>query len=212
VQKVRLGMEPSKIYELVREKIIWLDLKPESILNLSELAESFEVSRTPIKEALILLQADGWVLHQGPHFMVTPLSLDRIRETAEIRLVMEVQANIWAMDRITPQELAALGELEREILQLDDTASNRQMVELDVKFHRNLFQAAKNSQLAQLLERILSHYLRFWLFVPREIEPQSFFAETLEIIRAIEAKDEVKLRAASVGHIKRSVDEIMGTF
>ncbi|MBW2003318.1 MAG: GntR family transcriptional regulator, partial [Deltaproteobacteria bacterium] len=115
-----MSMEPEKIYELLKEKIIWLDLMPESVLNLSELAESFRVSRTPIKEALILLQADGWVLHQGSHFMVTPLSLDRIRETAEIRSVMEVQGNIWAMYRITPEELAALGEMEKEILQLDD--------------------------------------------------------------------------------------------
>jgi len=205
-------MEPSKIYELVREKIIWLDLMPESILNLSELAESFEVSRTPIKEALIFLQADGWVLHQGSHFMVTPLSLDRIKEITEIRSLIEVQANIWAMNRITPEELTALGELEKEILQIDDTSSNNQMIELDVKFHQSLFRAAKNSQLAQLLERMLGHYLRFWLAIPREIEPQSFFAETLEIIQAIKAKDEVKLRVSSVEHIKRSVDEIMGSF
>ena len=205
-------MEPSKIYELVREKIIWLDLMPESILNLSELAESFEVSRTPIKEALIFLQADGWVLHQGSHFMVTPLSLDRIKEITEIRSLIEVQANIWAMNRITPEELTALGELEKEILQIDDTSSNNQMIELDVKFHQSLFRAAKNSQLAQLLERMLGHYLRFWLAIPREIEPQSFFAETLEIIQAIKAKDEVKLRMSSVEHIKRSVDEIMGSF
>jgi len=205
-------MEPSKIYELVREKIIWLDLMPESILNLSELAESFGVSRTPIKEALIFLQADGWVLHQGSHFMVTPLSLDRIKEITEIRSLIEVQANIWAMNRITPEELAALGELEKEILQIDDTSSNNQMIELDVKFHQSLFRAAKNSQLAQLLERMLGHYLRFWLAIPREIEPQSFFAETLEIIQVIKAKDEVKLRVSSVEHIKRSVDEIMGSF
>ena len=154
-------MEPSKIYELVREKIIWLDLMPESILNLSELAESFEVSRTPIKEALIFLQADGWVLYQGSHFMVTPLSLDRIKEITEIRSLIEVQANIWAMNRITPEELAALGELEKGILQIDDTSSNNQMIELDVKFHQSLFRAAKNSQLAQLPERMLGHYLRF---------------------------------------------------
>ena len=205
-------MEPEKIYELLKEKIIWLDLMPESVLNLSELAKSFGVSRTPIKEVLILLQGEGWVLRQGSHFMVTPLSLDRIRGTAEIRSVMEIQANIWAMHRITPKELAALGELEKEILQLDDAASNRQMIELDVKFHRTLFQGTKNSQLVQILERLLSHYLRFWLSIPHEIEPQSFFAETLEIIRAIEAKDEARLRAASAAHIKKSVDEIMSTF
>lgn len=205
-------MEPEKIYELLKERIIWLDLMPESVLNLSELARSFGVSRTPIKEVLILLQGEGWVLRKGSHFMVTPLSLDRIRGTAEIRTVMEVQASIWAMYRMTPEELAALGELEKEILQLDDAVSNRQMVELDIRFHRTLFQGTKNSQLAQLLERLLSHYLRFWLSIPREIGRQSFFAETLEIIRAIETKDEARLRAASGAHIKKSVDEIMSTF
>jgi len=98
-------MEPEKIYELLKEKIIWLDLMPESDLNLSELARSFGVSRTPIKEALIYLQAEGWILRNGSHFPVTPLSLDRIRGTAEIRSIMEAQANIWAMDRITPENL-----------------------------------------------------------------------------------------------------------
>ena len=205
-------MESSKIYELVREEIIWLGLMPESILNLSELAESFEVSRTPIKEALIFLQADGWVLYQGSHFMVTPLSLDRIKEITEIRSLIEVQANIWAMDRITSKELGSLDELKKEILEIGGVPSNRQLVEMDVKFHRTLFQATKNSQLAQMLERLLIHYLRFWLSIPREIEPQSFFVETLEIIKAIEAKNDVRLRAASIKHIKNSVDEIMGAF
>ncbi len=211
-KEARLRMESEKIHELLKEKIIWLDLMPESLLNLSEMAKSFGVSRTPIKEVLIILQGEGWLLRQGSHFMVTPLSLERIRETTEIRSIMEVQGNIWAMYRITPEELAALGELEKEILQLDDMASNRQMIELDVKFHRRLFQGTKNSQLAQLLEQLLSHYLRFWLSIPREINPKSFFAETLEIIRAIKAKDEARLRAAGAAHIKKSVDEIMSTF
>jgi len=205
-------MEPGEIYKLLREKIIWLDLMPESYLNLSELAESFGVSRTPIKEVLILLQAEGWVLRHGSHFMVTPLSLVRIKEITEIRNVMEVQANIWAMDRITSEELAVLDEVRKEILEIGDVPSNRQLVEMDVKFHRTLFQATKNSQLAQMLERLLIHYLRFWLSIPREIEPRSFFAETLEIIQAVEAKDDVRLRATSAAHIKNSVDEIMGAF
>ena len=205
-------MEPQEIYESLKEKIIWLDLKPESVLNLSNLAESFGVSRTPIKECLILLEAEGWVLRHGSHFLVTPLSLNRIKELTEIRSVIEVHANVWAMHRITPEELITLDELEKEILQINDAASNRQMVELDVKFHLSLHRSAKNSQLAQLLERLLSHYQRFWLSIPREIEQRSFFAETLEIIRAVKSKDEAKLRASSAAHIKRSVDEIMGTF
>lgn len=205
-------MEPGEIYKLLREKIIWLDLMPESYLNLSELAESFGVSRTPIKEVLILLQAEGWVLRHGSHFMVTPLSLGRIKEITEIRGLLEVQANIWAMDRITSEEMASLDELKKKILDIGDGPSNRQLVEMDVKFHRTLFQATKNSQLAQMLERLLIQYLRFWLSIQHEIEPRSFFAETLEIIQAVKEKDEVRLRAASAKHIKNSMDEIMGAF
>jgi DNA-binding GntR family transcriptional regulator len=125
---------------------------------------------------------------------------------------MELQANIWAMHRITAEGLTSLCELEKEILRLGAGASNKQMIELDVKLHRRLFHAAKNIQLALLLDRLLSHYLRFWLSIPREIDPQSFFAETIEIISAIKTKDEVKLGEATAGHIKHSVDEIMGTF
>jgi len=205
-------MEPKKIYELLREKIIWLELMPETYLNLSELAESFKVSRTPIKEALVLLQADGWVLRHGQHFMVTPLSLSRIKEITEIRMVLEIQANLWAMERISPEELVALNELKEEIKGLGNAPSNRQLVELDFRFHRGLYHATKNSQIAQLLDRLLSHYLRFWLSIPREIKPKSFFKETAEIIQAVESKNKATVKKASTEHIKKSIDEIMGTF
>ena len=66
----RIILTPKQIYDALKEKIIWLELAPESPLNLSELADAFEVSRTPVKEALIYLQAQGWVLRQGSHFLV----------------------------------------------------------------------------------------------------------------------------------------------
>ena len=109
-------METNKVFKVLRQKIVDLDLMPESVLNLSELAEMFNVSRTPIKEALIFLQAEGLVIRHGSHFMVTPLSLDRIREITEIRSVLEVQAHIWAMNRITKSELEELEDLNKEIL------------------------------------------------------------------------------------------------
>jgi DNA-binding GntR family transcriptional regulator len=64
--------------------------------------------------------------------------------------------------------------------------------------------------LAQTLERLLSHYLRFWLASPQEINRESFFSDTLAIIRAIEVKDELSLRASTATHIKASLDKIMG--
>jgi DNA-binding GntR family transcriptional regulator len=205
-------MVPREIYESLREKIIWLDLKPESVLNISTLAKSFGVSRTPIKESLIHLESEGWVLCHGSHFLVTPLSLNRIKEITEIRSIIEIHANVWAMHRISPKELITLNELEKKILQIDNKTSNRQMIELDFKLHLCLYRSSKNSQLAQLLERLLRHYQRFWLSIRHEIESNSFFCESLSIIQAVKAKDEAKLRESSSAHIKRSVDEIMSAF
>jgi DNA-binding GntR family transcriptional regulator len=204
-------LDSNNIFEALRKKIIQLELQPESVLNLSELAETFGVSRTPIKEILISLQAEGWIMRQGSHFIVTPLSLDRIREITEIRMIMEVQANIWAMQRITPSEMKELKNIESEILKLDKDTPNEIIVDYDFKIHQFIFKTAKNTQLSMMLERILSHYLRFWLSIPRQINIQNFFNEVLELISALETKDEELVRDCTVKHIRNSISEIMGT-
>ena len=204
-------MNSSEIFEALRKKIIHLELEPEKVLNLSELAEEFDVSRTPIKEVLILLQAEEWIIRNGSHFIVTPLSLDRIREVTEIRMVLEVQANVWAMQRITPPELKTLKELGNQIFSFDDNLSNQDIVDFDFKVHHYIFKIAKNAHLGRLLERLLCHYLRFWLSIPRQIDIKSFFSEARELIKAIENKDEALVKECTTTHIRKSVAEIMGT-
>ncbi|RLB15196.1 MAG: hypothetical protein DRG63_07305 [Deltaproteobacteria bacterium] len=203
-------MDPIAIYEDLKEKIIWLEIEPGRTLNLTELAQAYGVSRNPVMIALTRLNAEEWVIRNGVHFVVSPLTIDRMRELTEIRAVLEIQANIWAMNRITEQGLVELRALRDEIKSLTSAATNRQIVQLDFRFHHLLYRQTQNHQLAQLLERLLSHYLRFWLSGPRKIEVDSFFREALEIIQAIETKDEVRLRAASSAHIKVSLDTIMG--
>jgi len=205
-------MEPEKIFQLLKEKIIKLELLPGSILNLSELAKSFNMSRTPVKEAAIMLHAEGWILRESGHFTVTPLSLKLIKEITEIRLSIEIQANLWAMQRIDNEEIKALNELRQKILGLRSDLTNKEMIELDIQFHRILFWAAKNTQLVVMLERLLGHYLRFWLSIPRKIEASVFFSGTLEIIEAINDKNETLVESLSAAHIKESVDTILGAF
>ena len=204
-------MDPEKIYTALKKKIIYLELSPESVLNLSDLAKEFGVSRTPIKEVLISLQAEEWIMRQGSHFIVTPLSLERIREITEIRLILEVQANIWAMERMTSSESDMLTDLETQIKSFDETSSNLSIVNFDFNFHHSIFNIAKNSQLVKVLERLLGHYLRFWLAIPRQINHQEFFIEALELIDAIRHKDEARVRHCTVNHIRNSVAQIMGT-
>jgi DNA-binding GntR family transcriptional regulator len=202
-------MDPIEIYEDLKQKIIWLDVSPDSTLNQAELAENYGVSRNPITIALTRLDAEDWILRHGSHFVVSPLTLVRMREITEIRSVLEMQANLWAMHRITKAGLDELRALGDEIKKLSPRASKREMVRLDFDFHRIIYRETQNHQLAQMLERLLSHYLRFWLSGPQEIKKESLFNDTLEMIKALENKDELSLRASTAAHIKASLEKIM---
>ncbi len=203
-------MDPAEIYADLREKIIWLDLEPGYTLNLVELAEVYGVSRNPVTIAVTRLLAEEWVERKGAQYVTSPLTLTRIREITEIRSVLETQANLWALQRITPEEIGQLREVAKEMRNLGESASNRDIVSLDVKFHSILFKATRNNQLATLLDRMLCHYLRFWLSFPKPIRKAPFFGQALKVIDAIEAKDAARLRDASVEHIEASIGEIMG--
>jgi GntR family transcriptional regulator, rspAB operon transcriptional repressor len=203
-------MDPVKIYEDLKEKIIWLDVSPDSTLNQGELAETYGVSRNPIMIALTRLDAEEWVVRHGSHFVVSPLTLNRMREITEIRSVLESQANLWAMHRITPAGLDELRALGNEIKNLSPRATKKEMVRLDFNFHRIIYRETQNQHLAQMLERLLSHYLRFWLSGPQEIKKETLFNDTLQMMKAMENKDEISLRASTAAHIKASLDKIMG--
>lgn len=207
---MRSVLDPNAIYTELRRRIVHLDLAPESVLNISELAEDFGVSRTPVKEALIVLQAEEWVTRLGSQLVVTPLSLERIREITEIRMVLEVQANVWAMERITPDELAELQALGRRIADSPRHPPNQTVMDYDFAVHHVIFTAAKNDQMMRILERLLDHYLRFWFSIARQLDLHQFFEETHELIAAISAKDEGRVRECTVRHIRDSVAEIMG--
>ena len=207
-----MAKEYEKLYEELKKRIVWLDLEPESVISVSQIAQEFEVSRTPVKEALILLQAEDWVVRQGSSFLVTPLSLDRLREITDIRLVLEMQANVWACKRMSQQQVDRLIALKNSFKEIKPGTAKQKMVEMDSRVHQEIFQAANNHQLAVLLERLLTHYLRFWLSIHREIEPESFFRELEEIIDAIDARDQATVARLTKQHILTSVREIIMGF
>lgn len=202
-------MDPLEIYRDLKNKIIWLDLAPGSILNQLELAQAYGVSRNPVTIALTRLDAEEWAVRQGSHYAVSPLTLNRMRNITEIRAVLENQANIWAMNRITPEGLRELKAIEEEIKNLRADAGKKAMFQLDYKFHCLLYRESHNRQLAQFLRDLLCHYIRFWLASPQDTEKKIFFSEAIEIIKAIETKDEFSLRASTAAHIKASLDRIM---
>ncbi len=203
-------MTPLKIFNDLKQKIIWLEIQPGTALNLVELSKEYNVSRNPITIALTRLECEEWVVRNGSHFVVSPLTLDRMREITEIRLIMEIQAYIWALNRISGEALQELSELKNDINSLGEIADKREIIAIDIKFHLIIYRETQNRQLAEMLDRMLHHYVRFWLSSPSQIQPKLFFQEIIAIIDAFSAKDEIQLKTACTSHVKASLDEIMG--
>jgi GntR family transcriptional regulator, rspAB operon transcriptional repressor len=204
-----IPMDPVEIFRDLKNKIIWLDLAPGSVLNQVEIAQAYGVSRNPVTIALTRLDAEEWAVRQGSHYVVSPLTLNRMKNITEIRSVLETQANIWAMNRISPAGIKELKAIRDEIKALSGDVSKKEMFQLDYKFHCLIYRESNNRQLTQLLSDLLCHYIRFWLASHPAIEKKTFFSDTMEIIKAIEGKDEFRLRAATAAHLKASLDRIM---
>ena len=125
---------------------------------------------------------------------------------------MEVQANLWAMERINETELAGLVKVRKEIEKTNEKTSLLRLLEIDFKFHRIVYNATRNNQMAQVLERLLDHYSRFWLSFQVDVDRKTCFNETLDIINAISEKNERKLKTATSEHVRKSLNAIMGSF
>ncbi len=201
----RGGARSSKtahLYQTLRNEILTMLLPPGTILVENALAARFSVSKTPIREALALLQQDRLVdslPRKG--YLVTTVTVEDQRELIELRAAMDGVAAELAARRITPQELDAL---ERLLLPAEtpfEVRAAKRHMDLNRKFHVGIGRASGNQRLAGLVERLVDETVR--LFVP------GFqMGEHREIIDALRSGDGARARAAAVNHILMTQDRV----
>jgi DNA-binding GntR family transcriptional regulator len=109
------------------------------------------VSTTPVREAFASLAREGLV-RQGAHrgVVVSAPSADELRETFEIRAVLEAFATHLAVRKLTAEDLATLEEMVGE---MRDATSGR-YVDLNRLFHRRIYAAAERPRLLEIIEQL----------------------------------------------------------
>lgn len=126
------------------------ELPPGSRIKEVELAERLGVSRTPLREALMSLEREGFIESRPSRgFTVLPLTVEEVRETYPI---------IWSLERLAIEQAAdssldlrGLRALNRELARATDPD---RIKELDSAFHGGLVAAAGNARLTQLLDSV----------------------------------------------------------
>ncbi|GAB2846665.1 GntR family transcriptional regulator [Microbacterium insulae] len=135
-------------------------LPPGTVLGEVEQAARLGVSRTPLREALGRLAADGLVAQQSPRVtVVTPIDADDIREIFEVRRALEESAARLAAQR---GDAAAFAELEREFATADLAGPDGREAyyRLIARFDRELDAAVANDYLTAALRTVRTHLVR----------------------------------------------------
>ncbi|MFC9432416.1 GntR family transcriptional regulator [Nocardia sp. NPDC057030] len=147
------------VYATLRSRLSAGRYAPGDRLAEVELAEELGVSRTPVREALQRLNADGLVARAGRSAVVAGLSDKERRDLFRVRAVLERLASESAARRQRDGELAPvmLKELRRKAKAIEDAVDAgdpRIIAQRNFEFHRHIVEAADNAMLADFLGRV----------------------------------------------------------
>ncbi len=181
------------------------DYAPGDRLREVEIAKRLSLSRTPIREALRRLEADGIVEHR-PRIgaVVRTLSYAEIVELYEMRLVLERTAAELAAQHAVPAEIDALDALNTQIAAcLSDSA---QAAAINQSFHQSLYRAGRNRFLTQATQAMNNALL---LLGPTTLADEGRITvvcrQHQDIIDAIRARDEEAAGAMAEAHLETSL-------
>jgi DNA-binding GntR family transcriptional regulator len=204
--RVRLS---DKAYQLIRHKIITLELPPRSAIDEQALMEDLQLGRTPIREALQRLAAEDLVFFAPRRgIFVADVSLTDLQKIFELRIILEGFCARLAAQRVTNDQLAEMRFLIQELSRLPGGDSKKLMA-IDEQFHELLYQAADNEFLAETLRRLHALSFRIWhLVLDRLGSVKGAMEQHIEIVRALQGRDEEQAEVLLQRHVIEFQQEI----
>jgi DNA-binding GntR family transcriptional regulator len=142
--------------ELIREAILDGRLEPGRRLKEEELARELGISRTPVREALLMLQAEGLVVatpNRGA--MVRVHDAEDLDDLYQLRALLEGHATRRAATRISPSELTVLQESCERFDALSPDEDLRGLVRENLLFHNTILDVAGSARLASMVRRVI---------------------------------------------------------
>lgn len=180
----------TEVYEQLRQAIVEGAIRPNERLIEADLAARLEVSRTPIRESMLRLAGDGLIVAHRRGWIVREHSPEEIRDVYEVRAGLEGFAARLAAERATDEELARITAIHRDYIDKVSTESRGHLVEHNDEFHDAVIAAAKNTLLADLIQRNSQYYFihRISGFLTDE-EVRASIAGHEELVTALVARD-----------------------
>jgi DNA-binding GntR family transcriptional regulator len=193
-------------FQQIRDDIISLKIAPGSRLTMNMLVDSLGISQTPIREALLFLEAAGMVnRRQSGYFVTQRLSRNSLDQLFELRLMLEPRAARRAAEKVGKDIKNLLDDLavRAAARRIGRRPTIDSFSDKDADFHQLIAQAGDNTLIISALAQLRTHLHIFRLSYSRKCADEST-GEHQRIIDAISAGDGKAAEDAMRDHIENS--------
>jgi DNA-binding GntR family transcriptional regulator len=196
----------SQVHRALRQAITMGELAPASLHSVAKLAERLQVSRSPVREALISLADQGMVAferNRGVRILQT--TVHDLEEVFSLRLLLEVPATFRAAQIISPADVQRLREALGSRDAFTGAATMLAHQEMDSGFHRVILEATGNRRLVGVVDNLWSHQkMRGVTSAGRTRQLADIHQEHEAVFERIEAGDALGAATAMREHLAHS--------
>lgn len=200
----------SRVLTQMKEDIINCSLNPGEELREADLAERYNVSKSPVRDALQHLAYEGLIetMPRRGH-RVVPLSISDAKDMLEMRETLEVAAARMISEKATAADLESLDTFRNS-----NASSIDEFAAYNHCFHNTIAVMSGNRRLADDMRRLLDAYYRLCLFSlsrvrETDMEMKVPLADHCDIIDALQARDARRATRATQRHIRHSRGQIL---
>lgn len=200
-------MSENNLYQELKRQIILTEQKPGAVIREREIMNAFNISRTPVREALMRLEMDGLVrIIPNVGTFVEEVSFQQLKDVFETRSYLVKMAGRLAAERITEEEIS---DIRQRIEAMKSTEDTKILMQLDGEIHRIINQSTKNEVLIRILSGLHDQAIRFWAFSGAEGSYWDDLEKEFEkITSALEQRDEEMSARLLEKHTERFVEHI----
>jgi DNA-binding GntR family transcriptional regulator len=192
-------------YEVIRVRLVTLEIPPGSPINDESLATELGVGRTPVREALKRLEQDRLVVTYARRgTFATRVEITDLAYLSEIRAELEPLAARRAARYASPAAADALRVAISDLDGLDDDVDVVTLLQRDAAVHRAIYQAAANPFLEDSLIRFNNLATRIWVLVMDRLDQVAGHLHShSDLVAAILAGDADTAAALARAHVER---------
>jgi DNA-binding GntR family transcriptional regulator len=198
-----------KLYNQIRDDITYGKLSPGERLVEAKLAEQYQSSRSPIREALRQLESEGLLtFERNKGISVSKLSINQVDEIYKVRWVLESYAAHQMAERATKKQVENLKSLQKKLRKAAKHFNLLDWLHNNALFHQFLIMNSGNSNLTQILDGLIRRTYRYHYIIIRiPGHFDSYLKDHEGIIEALEKADGEKAEK----HMKHHLEEIRNT-